>query len=123
MPGPSAGRTSRARNDAPRRLQKQFVLELLQRKDGATMAQIAKATAWQNHGIRGFISVTLKNKLGLTSIVRRASLADGPNRVQRLAGVVFSGVTLARRSATAAASVVVAAPSSVMGLVESLCGL
>ncbi|MGA2600359.1 MAG: DUF3489 domain-containing protein [Bryobacteraceae bacterium] len=39
---------------------KQFVLELLQRKDGATMAQIAKATAWQNHGIRGFISVTLK---------------------------------------------------------------
>lgn len=45
---------------------KAIILELLRRKDGATMAQIAKATDWQNHSIRGFISGTLAKKMGLT---------------------------------------------------------
>ena len=45
---------------------KAIVLDLLRRKDGATMAEIAKATDWQNHSIRGFISGTLGKKMGLT---------------------------------------------------------
>jgi hypothetical protein len=44
---------------------KAAVLELLRRKDGATMAEIAKATGWQNHSIRGFISGQLTKKMGL----------------------------------------------------------
>ena len=42
------------------------MLELLRRKDGATLAEIRKATDWQNHSIRGFISGTLTKKMGLT---------------------------------------------------------
>src|SRR5215831_7241161 len=34
---------------------KEIVLELRRRKDGATIADIANATPWQNHSIRGFI--------------------------------------------------------------------
>jgi hypothetical protein len=33
-----------------------IVLELMKRKEGATLAEIAKATDWQNHSIRGFVS-------------------------------------------------------------------
>ena len=44
---------------------KAIVLELLRRKDGATLAEIAKATDWQNHSIRGFISGSLSKKMGL----------------------------------------------------------
>ena len=44
---------------------KAIVLDLMRRKDGATMAEIAKATDWQNHSIRGFISGNLMKKMDL----------------------------------------------------------
>jgi hypothetical protein len=51
------------------------VLQLLRRKHGASIAEIANTTGWQNHTIRGFISGTLTKRMGL--IVESSMNNDG----------------------------------------------
>ena len=41
------------------------MLDLLTRKRGATLTELMAATEWQAHSIRGFLSGTLRKKMGL----------------------------------------------------------
>ena len=43
-----------------------LLIDLLKRRNGATIAEIVEATGWQPHSVRGAISGALKKKLGLT---------------------------------------------------------
>jgi hypothetical protein len=58
------------------------VQDLLRRKDGATLREIAKATGWQNHSIRGFISGTVDKRMGL----KVESDKNNGDRIYKIAG-------------------------------------
>ena len=54
------------------------VLDLLQRSGGASLKELMKATGWQAHSVRGFLSGVLGKKLGLT--VSSTKAADEERR-------------------------------------------
>ena len=58
-----------------------LLLDLLQRKGGATIAEVMKATGWQAHSVRGAISGALKKKLGLAVA---SDKVEGRGRVYRI---------------------------------------
>ena len=51
------------------------ILELLKRPGGASSAELQKATSWQPHSVRGFLSGTVGKKMGLTVV--SAKMEDG----------------------------------------------
>jgi hypothetical protein len=51
------------------------ILALLRRPEGVSLAQLQKATGWQAHSVRGFLSGALKKKMGLR--VDSTKLKDG----------------------------------------------
>jgi predicted transcriptional regulator len=57
------------------------VIAMLRRPQGATVDEVARATGWQHHTVRGVFSGTLKKKLGLPL----ASGQEERGRVYRIA--------------------------------------
>jgi hypothetical protein len=52
---PRAGKESKAN----------AILKLLHRRNGASIVELQKATGWQSHSVRGFLSGAVKTRLGL----------------------------------------------------------
>ncbi len=44
---------------------KDLVLRLLRRQDGASVAELAEATNWMPHSVRGFLTATVRKNLEL----------------------------------------------------------
>ena len=58
-----------------------LLIEMLRAPDGATIAEITKATNWQSHSARGAMSGQLKKRLGLTITSEKL---DDRGRVYRI---------------------------------------
>ena len=62
------------------------VLGLLRGKRGATIAAISKATRWQPHTVRSFLTTVVKKKLGLALVSEKTE----SGRVYRIASAKVS---------------------------------
>src|SRR6202011_1263949 len=71
-------------SDTKRPSKQGAVIAMLRRAEGATVDEVASATGWQRHTVRGVFSGTLKKKLGLTL----ASAKEDRGRVYRISAPV-----------------------------------
>ena len=68
-----------------RQTKQAILVGLLQRPEGASIAELVKATGWQNHSIRGAISFTLKKQLGVNVTSQRDEMRGRVYRIGRAA--------------------------------------
>ena len=54
-----------ARNDTREGSKTATIFDMLKRPEGATAKELLKATGWQPHSLRGFLSGTVGKKMGL----------------------------------------------------------
>ena len=70
---------------AVRKTKQQACLDLLSRRDGATIEELQVATRWQQHSVRGFLAGAVKKKLGLTLVSEKPD--EKPRRYRTLNAV------------------------------------
>ena len=59
------------------------ILDLLRRGQGASLSELTKASGWQPHSVRGFLSGTVRKRLGLKL---QSSKSDDGERRYTIAG-------------------------------------
>jgi hypothetical protein len=82
-PSPKRARRGRSKAVAREGSKKARILTLLQQAKGATLDEIMRATGWQAHSVRGFISGNLGKRMGLKVNSTRRSGRERSYRILR----------------------------------------
>jgi hypothetical protein len=80
-PGKKPAETGKIGSTASQGSKTNKILDLLKRPGGVTLKELMKATGWQQHSVRGFLSGTLKKRTGTP--VESFKSTDG-NRTYRV---------------------------------------
>jgi predicted transcriptional regulator len=82
-PARAKSKVATAKREAPAVSKIDIVLKKLRSAKGVSIQQLSEATGWQLHSVRGFLSATVRKKLGLNLIsetgkdeVRRYRVVD-----------------------------------------------
>ncbi len=80
---PASGQSAESKSFRPG-TKTEIILRKLKTAKGATIEELVDATGWQSHSVRGFLSGTVKKKLGYELVseagkdgIRRYRIADG----------------------------------------------
>jgi hypothetical protein len=79
----------------PRESKQGRVIGMLQRRQGVTIATIMKATRWQAHSVRGFLTAVVRRKLGLALVSEKT----GGERIYRIVAKTAPSKRAKRRTA------------------------
>ena len=64
-----------------------MILTLLKRTKGASLAEISEATGWLPHSVRGFLSGTVKKRMGLEVLSERNTKGVRRYRITKTVGI------------------------------------
>lgn len=78
----AAKRVEKPQPDAKAPTKQQILIDLLKRKQGATLKQMMEATGWQKHSLHGAMAGNFRKKLGLVIVSTKDS---GGERVYKIA--------------------------------------
>jgi Protein of unknown function (DUF3489) len=70
---PKAAKKAKGSRDGSKTVK---VLDLLKRPGGVSSRELMKATGWQAHSVRGFLSGTIGKKMGLTVVSAKGEDGD-----------------------------------------------
>jgi hypothetical protein len=81
----AVGSSNGTRPAAGKQTKQQTCLDLLGRREGATIEDLEEATGWQKHSVRGFLAGAVKKKLGLTLVSEKPDAGLRRYRIPNMA--------------------------------------
>ena len=78
MANPNKAQTTKPHKSATK---SEKIVRLLKRPSGATIVELQKATGWQAHSIRGFLSGTVKKRMKLNVSAEKGDAGERRYRI------------------------------------------